>query len=193
MSLPSPERRLLDRHSEVAFTLFDTAIGRCALAWTGQGVSTVRLPGRTSAATVAAVASLLPRASLAVPPPEIVDVLQRIERLVAGRDADALVDVPLDVSAVGDFERRVYVGARGVPPGSTVTYGQLADRIGAPGAARAVGRALARNRFPLIVPCHRVVAAGHKIGGFSAPAGISAKRQLLVTEARWRHGGDALW
>jgi methylated-DNA-[protein]-cysteine S-methyltransferase len=179
--------------SQAGFTLFDTAIGRCGLAWTGSVISAVRLPGLDDLATCAAVLSFLPRTSRAAPPPGIDQVLHRIQNLVAGDYPDALADVPLALSAVDVFERRVYAAARDVLPDATVTYGRLAERIGAPGTARAVGRALGRNRFPIVVPCHRVMAAGGRLGGFSAPHGSATKRRLLAAEAQWRHVDEALW
>jgi methylated-DNA-[protein]-cysteine S-methyltransferase len=180
-------------HDQAGLTLFDTAVGRCGLGWTGPVVSAVRLPGHSDAATSAAVLSSVPGARPTAPPPGMDRVIQRIRDLVAGHCPDALADVPLALSAVDPFERRVYAAVRGVLPGATVTYGRLAERIGAPGAARAVGRALGRNPFPIIVPCHRVVAAGGRLGGFSAADGTATKRRLLAAEAHWRQVEDALW
>jgi methylated-DNA-[protein]-cysteine S-methyltransferase len=180
-------------HGQAGFTLFDTAIGRCGIAWTGPVISAVRLPGHSDAATCAAVLSVVPGTRPTAPPPGIDQVLHRIRNLVAGHCPDALADVPLALSAVDSFERRVYAAAREVLPGETVTYGRLAERIGAPGAARAVGRTLGRNRFPIVVPCHRLVAAGGRLGGFSAPSGTATKRRLLAAEAHWRHVENALW
>ena len=87
------------------------------------------------------------------------------------------------MEGVAGFHRRVYDAARAIPPGKTLAYGEIAERIGAPGAARAVGQALGRNPFPIVVPCHRVLAAGGKIGGFSAHGGTATKRRMLAIEA----------
>lgn len=171
----------------VEFASFDTAIGRCAIAWTLNGVRAVRLPDRSEAATRAALRALLPAAVPATTPPQIATVVERVRAVVAGCSSDDLADVALDTGDLGEFERRVYAGARTLPPGTTLTYGQLAARIGAHGAARAVGRALARNRFPPVVPCHRVVAAGGAVGGFSASGGATTKRALLHAEATGRN------
>lgn len=100
--------------------------------------------------------------------------------------ADPLVDLPLDLDDATPFQRRVLEACRKIPSGATVTYAELARRCRAPGAARAVGNTMARNRFPLIIPCHRVVASGGKLGGYSAPDGLDMKRRLLAAEAR-RH------
>lgn len=101
--------------------------------------------------------------------------------------ADPLADLPLDLDDATPFQRRVLEACRKIPAGATVTYAELARRCRAPGAARAVGNTMARNRFPLIIPCHRVVASGGKLGGYSAPDGLDMKRRLLAAEAS-RHG-----
>ena len=181
--MTSPENTA-EPHPRPGLAVFDTAVGLCGLAWTGPVISAVRLPGHGHAAPSAAVLSLLPEARPEAPPPGIDQVLKRIRKLVAGHEPHALTDVPLDLSAVDPFERRVYAAARDVLSPTTVTYGVLAERIGAPGAARAVGRALGRNRFPIVVPCHRVVAADGGLGGFSTPHGTAVKRRLLAAEAQ---------
>ena len=107
-------------------------------------------------------------------------------RLVAyaGGDPIAFDDVPLAQDHLSQFARRVVRHCRRVPYGGSISYGDLAAQCGSPGAARAVGRVMASNRFPLIVPCHRVLGAGGKLGGFSAPQGVSMKRRLLEMESR---------
>jgi methylated-DNA-[protein]-cysteine S-methyltransferase len=95
-----------------------------------------------------------------------------VQALLEGRENE-LPDIPLDMEGVPSFRRRVYAGARTIPPGVTISYGELAARIDAPGAARAVGQALGRNPFAIVVPCHRVFAAGGKVGGFSATGGVT--------------------
>ena len=96
------------------------------------------------------------------------------------------------MDGVPEFHRRVYEAARAIPPGNTLSYGDIAKRVGAPGAARAVGQALGRNPFPIVVPCHRVLAAGGKIGGFSAQGGVATKRRMLAIEgARVERRGPA--
>ena len=118
---------------------------------------------------------------MAEPDADIRHVIARITALLSGVHDD-LIDVPLDLRAVPAFDRRVYELARGIAPGSTVSYGELARRLGEPGAAQVVGRALGANPFAIVVPCHRVLAAGHRAGGFSAPGGLRTKLRLLQIE-----------
>ena len=120
------------------------------------------------------------------PPAQVERAIEAIRRLLAGEAAD-LRWVEVDLDRVDPFDRRVLRAAREIPPGATVAYGELARRIGEPDAARDVGGALGRNPFPIIVPCHRVVAANGKLGGFSAHGGTETKRRLLSIEAA--HGG----
>jgi methylated-DNA-[protein]-cysteine S-methyltransferase len=109
------------------------------------------------------------------------DAIDAMTALLRGEAVD-LRDVPLDLGAVPDFARRVYAVAQAIPPGSTRTYGEVAAQVGEPGAARAVGRAMGQNPVPIVVPCHRVVAAGGALGGFSARGGASTKRRMLAIE-----------
>lgn len=109
------------------------------------------------------------------------DAISRIQDLLAGGAPDFSV-VPLDLSVVSAFERRVYDITCAIPPGRTLTYGEVAAQVGGTGASRAVGRALGRNPFPLIIPCHRVLAAGGRPGGFSGAGGVATKRRLLAIE-----------
>jgi methylated-DNA-[protein]-cysteine S-methyltransferase len=123
----------------------------------------------------------LPGSRESAPPPDVEQAIERIRALLSGSAVD-LASVPLDMSAVNPFERRVYDVARTIPPGQTLTYGQIAARLGDPLLARDVGQALGRNPFPIVVPCHRVLAAGGKLGGFSAPGGVATKQRLLAIE-----------
>jgi methylated-DNA-[protein]-cysteine S-methyltransferase len=123
----------------------------------------------------------------AEPPPHAAAAITGVQALFAGEAPD-LSTIPLDLSGVGAFERQVYAALRQVPPGETVTYGELARRIGRPGAAQAVGRAMARNPFAPVVPCHRVLAAGGRVGGFSAGEGVSTKVRLLEMERKADRG-----
>src|SRR5215472_1152243 len=146
------------------FALFDTTIGRCGVAWGQRGVAGVQLPEAGERETRARMLHRFPAAGEAAPPPEVQRVIDRIVALLRGETSD-LSAVPLDMNGVPEFHRRVYEAARSIPPGETLSYGDIARRVGAPGAARAVGQALGRNPFPIVVPCHRVIAAGRKIGG----------------------------
>lgn len=166
------------------WTLFDTAIGTCGIAWQERELLGVQLPARSLTATAARVAMQRPHLPRIDPPwPDPVNqVIQGVRALLEGRHVD-LSNVALDYAGVPAFDQRVYEIARTIPAGETLTYGEVAARLGDPGLARAVGQALGRNPFPLVVPCHRVVAAEGALGGFSAPGGTATKRQLLVIEA----------
>ncbi len=163
------------------FTLFETAIGRCGIAWSGRGVVRVQLPEASEVETRARLLRRFPDAREAPPPPDVQRALNGIVALLRGEASD-LSTIALDMERVPPFHRRVYEVARSIPPGATLSYGDIAARLGAPGSARAVGQALGRNPFALIVPCHRVLAAGGKLGGFSANGGVTTKLHLLSIE-----------
>lgn len=163
------------------FVLFDTAIGRCGIAWRARGISGVQLPEADDQETHNRLAKRFPEAHEIAPPTEVQSAIDGIAALLRG-EVDDLSTVQLDLSGVPPFRRRVYEIARAIRLGSTLTYGEVAAQIGSPGSARAVGQALGRNPFPLIVPCHRVVAAGGKPGGFSAYGGRATKEKLLAIE-----------
>ena len=163
------------------FALFATAIGGCAIAWSGCGVVALQLPEADDARTRARVLRRWPHAHEEPPPPTVQHAVDRIVALLSGEPTD-LAAVVLDMERVPAFDRRVYEVARTIAPGETLTYGDIAFRLGDPGAAREVGRALGRNPFAVIVPCHRVVAAGGKTGGFSANGGVTTKLRLLEIE-----------
>lgn len=163
------------------FRLFDTSIGRCGIAWGGRGIVAVQLPEASERETRARVLQRCPDACEAPPPPEVQRALDDIVALLRGEASD-LSAVALDMDGVPPFHRRVYEVARAIPPGATLSYGDIAARLGARGAARAVGQALGRNPFAIIVPCHRVLAASGKVGGFSANGGITTKLRLLSIE-----------
>ena len=163
------------------FTLFDTAIGRCGVAWGERGIVGVQLPQGRSAETRERVLHRFPTAAETPPPAEVQIALDGIIALLDGAPSD-LSTITLDMSGVPPFHRRVYEFARAIPPGKTLSYGDIAVQLGARGAARAVGQALGHNPFPIVVPCHRVLAAGGKIGGFSATGGITTKLKLLEIE-----------
>jgi O-6-methylguanine DNA methyltransferase len=163
------------------FALFDTAIGRCGIAWGERGVAGVQLPEVGERETRARMLQRFPAAGEVPPPPVVQHAISHIMALLRGETSD-LSTIALDMDQVPAFHRRVYEAARAIPPGMTLSYGEIAARVGTPGAARAVGQALGRNPFPIIVPCHRVLATGGKIGGFSAEGGIVTKRRLLAIE-----------
>jgi methylated-DNA-[protein]-cysteine S-methyltransferase len=165
----------------IGFALFETAIGACGIAWGARGVVGVQLPERSEGATRARLRRRFPDAPETAPPPEVERAVAAIVALLEGEKRE-LFDVVLDMAGVGAFERRVYEVARTIPPGATLTYGEVAARLGEEGDARAVGEALGRNPFPIVVPCHRVLGAGGKVGGFSANGGIATKLRLLSIE-----------
>jgi methylated-DNA-[protein]-cysteine S-methyltransferase len=174
----------------VSTMTFQTAVGLCAIAWRDARVVGVQLPERSAVAMRRRLRIRFPSAAEREPPPEIAAaVAAMIELLHVGRAA--LDRVPLNLADVPAFDAGVYQSIRGIPAGQVRTYGAVAAEIGAPEAAREVGAALGRNPFPLVVPCHRVVAAGGKLGGFSAAGGTITKRRLLAIEnARFKEGPD---
>ena len=165
----------------LGFCLFDTAIGACAVAWSERGLKGVQLPEADATMARARMARRFPDAVEAAPPAEVREAIAAVTALVGGVARD-LGSISLDMGDVDAFPRGVYAVARSIPPGQTLTYGEIATRLGDPNAARAVGEALGRNPFPIVVPCHRVLAAGGKLGGFSANGGVVTKLRLLEIE-----------
>ena len=165
----------------LGFCLFDTALGQCGIAWSDRGIVRLQLPERDPRQTLARLRAGLPDAALLEPAGDVHDAIQLIQGLLEGQ-ALALDPIAVDLRGLPQFQRRVYAAARGIGVGQTMTYGELARRIGSVGAARAVGQALGRNPVAIIVPCHRVLAAGGGIGGFSAQGGVHTKRKLLAIE-----------
>lgn len=165
------------------YLLFPTSLGRAGIAWNDRGLIAVELPdvgqGKPLARLRAAAGSDAP--SDAHDLPWIADAIARLTRYFDGADED-LSTIPLDYSSAPPFHRKVYDVACRIDRGQILTYGDLAAQAGSPGASRAVGQALARNPLPILVPCHRVVAAGGKPGGFSAPGGLITKARLLALE-----------
>lgn len=162
--------------------VFDTALGRCGIAWREERVVATCLPEGNDARVLAALERRAGRTVAGEPPAVVAAGAAAIQRLLAGA-AEDFAFLPLDLDGVPDFDRRVYEVALAIPVGETRTYGAVARAIGEPDAARAVGRALGANPFPIVVPCHRVLAAGGAIGGFSAPGGVATKRRLLAIES----------
>ena len=156
-------------------------MGTCAIAWNPRGVAGVLLPEASASATRARLLRQFPGAHESAPPPDIQQAIDGMAALLRGERID-LSFVALDLEAVPEFHRRVYEITRMIPPGATLSYGEIASRLGERDAARAVGQALGRNPFPIVVPCHRVVASGGKTGGFSAPGGASTKLRMLAIE-----------
>lgn len=164
------------------YLLFETAGGHCAIAWSAIGVVRFQLPGKDADATRRLLLRRLPAAEPGEPPPAIAAAVSAIGRYFSGEAVD-FTGVCVDLSGQPPFFKAIYDAVRRVRWGETITYGALARQLGAgPEAARDVGQAMANNPVALIIPCHRVLAAGGKIGGFSAPGGASSKLKMLALE-----------
>ncbi|APR87371.1 Methylated-DNA--protein-cysteine methyltransferase [Minicystis rosea] len=170
------------RPSEEAFhALFSTSLGACAIGWRARGIRWTLLPGRSPEETRARLATFAGETMEHEPPPSVREAIERItHHLETGKED--LSTISLDMDDLPSFSRRVYELARAIAPGEVRTYGEIANLLGAPAATRAVGQALGKNPFAIVVPCHRVLAAGHKPGGFSAPGGLDTKARLLAIE-----------
>ena len=163
------------------FALFDSALGRCAIAWSDRGIVGLHLPELSDDRTRARVKRRFAGVCETPPPSEVRQSIDAIVALLAGQASD-LSGVALDMRGTPDFDCRVYAITRSIACGATLTYGGVAARLGDPALARAVGQALARNPFAIVVPCHRVLASDGRLGGFSASGGTVTKRRLLLIE-----------
>jgi len=163
------------------FALFDTPIGTCSLVWQGDKIVGLRLPEASPTATRTRIKRRWAAAEEQPAPPAMQAVIDRVLKLLAGEKVD-LSDVPLDFGDSPDFHKRAYAIARKIPPGQTMTYGEIAKRLGEPQESREVGQAMGRNPIAIIMPCHRVLGADGKMGGFSANGGIATKRRILEIE-----------
>lgn len=183
---------MLASPSPAFVTVFETALGPIGLAWRQGGLLRLQLPARDAAETGRRLTARLEGAVETAPPDEeegtaddtraaVADALALLRRYAAGGKVD-FSSVPVLLEGVSPFRRAIYRAARRLGYGETVTYGALAERAGFPGTARETGAAMGANPVPLVVPCHRVLAAGGKLGGFSAPGGAAAKKRLLALE-----------
>lgn len=164
------------------YSVFETAAGFCAIAWSDAGITRFHLPAGTADTTERGMRRRLPDAASATPPAEVAAIIAAAKRYFAGEKVD-FSDACLDLGVQDEFFEKIYSAARRLGWGQTTTYGTLAKELGAgPEAARDVGQAMARNPVPLIIPCHRVLAAGGKLGGFSAPGGSTTKQRMLELE-----------
>ncbi|CEG08297.1 Methylated-DNA--protein-cysteine methyltransferase [Afipia felis] len=165
-----------------SYAIFETRSGFCGIAWSESGVTRFQLPTSNAAATERLLLRRMARAQAAEPTPEIAGVIETVRRYFEGGEVD-FSDLNLDLDGQDDLFKRIYALARRLPWGQTTTYGALAKEIDAdPRLARDVGQAMAKNPIPLIIPCHRVLAAGGKVGGFSAPGGAASKVRMLELE-----------
>ena len=163
------------------FAIFETAIGSCGIVWGTRGINGVQLPMGSEDKTRSRIFQRYGDIVEAPPPAEVQHAIEGMVALLEGKPND-LNDVPLDLDGVPEFHRGVYDIARSIPPGKTMTYGDIAKRLGGVELSRDVGQALGRNPCPIVVPCHRVLAAGGKPGGFSANGGVVTKLKMLAIE-----------
>lgn len=182
--------------SAIGHASFDTSLGRFEIAWSGRGVTRINLPLGSGAPVVAqeqadAVGSAHASAWVE-PPPWVLDVMRQITLHVSGNPQD-FRNIAIDMEGLPPFFRRVYEAARSITPGQTLSYAEVAALAGSPKASRAVGQALAKNPLCPVVPCHRVLAAGGKPGGFSGPGGLVTKMRLLELEGRSPAQGALAW
>jgi methylated-DNA-[protein]-cysteine S-methyltransferase len=164
------------------YQVFETASGHAAIAWNAAGISALRLPASSPAAAEHALLRRLPDAVRSEPPSDVSDVIAAAQHYFEGAETD-FSDVPIDFGEQEPLFAQIYAAVRRLGWGQTTTYGAVAKELGAgPEVARDVGRAMAMNPLPLIIPCHRVLAAGGKVGGFSAPGGSDSKAKMLAIE-----------
>jgi methylated-DNA-[protein]-cysteine S-methyltransferase len=172
--------------------LFPTAIGTCGVAWSVRGLVAIALPERDEAATEKRLRAKSHGSGRTEPPPEIAQAIALIQKYCAGERVDFSA-VPLDLSGIDPERRRVYETMRAIRFGETTTYGALARQTGAAEgdweAAQRIGVAMGRNPLPIVVPCHRVLAARGKLGGFTAYGGTMTKEKLLALESVRLAGG----
>ncbi len=173
------------------FTLFQTVIGCCSIVWSGRGIAGAQIAEKNEHSARNRIARRYPGAHEAVPSRDVQSVIADIVALLNGETKD-LSHITLDLDGVPDFNRRVYDVARTIRPGETLSYGEIAARLGDRSLARDVAQALSQNPFPVIVPCHRVLAAGGKMGGFSAPGGVRTKLRMLSIEGA-QYGAPTLF
>ncbi len=175
------------------FALFETSIGMCALAWGPHGLVGVQLPADNGEpATRARMRQRFPDLREGPPNEMAQRAIEAIQGLLRGVHDD-LSHIELDMSGVSEFHQRIYAIARGIPPGQTRTYGEIAEELGDKGLSRAVGQAMGHNPFAPVVPCHRVLAAGNKPGGFSAGGGALTKLRMLDIEDARPNGMASLF
>jgi methylated-DNA-[protein]-cysteine S-methyltransferase len=163
------------------YCMFETAIGPCGVAWTDEGLTRLQLPESNRDATERRLRKRAGSAGPDLPPPPIRRAITDLQSYMTGHRVD-FATVPIDWAGVGPFHLRIYEVTRALAWGETASYGEIARRAGAPVVARAVGQAMSRNPVPVIMPCHRVLTADRKIGGFSAYGGAVTKERLLALE-----------
>ena len=173
---------------QAAYCLFETPLGACGIAWKEEETSRIPpvvtfflLPEATRSLTDTRIARSSGGRKARVPPPRIAGIIRKIQKHLHG-DVQDFLDIVVDLDGAGPFARQVYETVRKIPAGRTMTYGELAAGMNRPTASRAVGQALGRNPIPLLIPCHRVVASGNDLRGFSAHGGVKTKARMLDIE-----------
>lgn len=174
------------------FAIFETPIGPCGITWNARGITGLQLPEASAAGTRVRLRRRWSGAEESTPPPGVQRAIGRVLALLEGKAVD-LGDIPLDLEGAPDFHRKIYEVARTIPAGQTMTYGDIAKRLGVPHESREVGQALGRNPVAIIVPCHRVLGADGKMGGFSANGGVTTKRRILEIEGAGAIGAGPLF
>jgi methylated-DNA-[protein]-cysteine S-methyltransferase len=176
--------------TETRHHLFDTVIGTCGVAWNARGLRGVQLPEKNRATTEQRLAKKSGSSGAADPPAAVTALVADIRNYLAGQKIDFSA-VAVDLDGIEGLRRRIYQALRGIAFGRTVTYGDLAKSLGSSDweGARDVGEAMGRNPMPIVIPCHRVLAAGGKLGGFSAYGGTTTKQKLLALEGVRFDGG----
>jgi methylated-DNA-[protein]-cysteine S-methyltransferase len=174
------------------YTVFDTSVGRCGIAWGELGVLGVQLPEAREIETRRRLFQLFPDARELHPPADILNAIEGIAALLRGKAAD-LSDVRLDMTDIPPFNARVYEFTRTIPRGETMTYGEVASRLKASGAVHSVTQAISKNPFMIVVPCHRVLEAGGYADRISPNGGSISKRRLLSIEGAGSPGSKTLF
>ncbi len=173
--MPAKKRSLISEDSHQETTVqFKTALGRGEITWRQDRVAHFRWLRNGENAEIHTLRPNLTRAQR--------ELIQDMQDYAEGMFID-FSQVPLDITGGTPFQQKIWTACQKIPYGEVVTYGQLAELAGSPRAARAVGTAMASNRVPIIIPCHRVIAAGNQIGGFTSPDGIRRKKKLLDMES----------
>ena len=174
-----------------AYTIFDTSVGRCGIAWGRNGVVSVRLPEPREIETRRQLMQQFPDIRDLNPPDEIATAIESIAALLRGQPGD-VSGVMLDTGAMPPFQRRIYDMVRAIPRGETRSYAEIAARLGASGAVNAVGQAIRRNPFSLIVPCHRALEIAGDTSGLAANGSVVTRFRLLSIEGAFASSGPTL-
>jgi methylated-DNA-[protein]-cysteine S-methyltransferase len=163
--------------------LFDTKLGVCGVAWSTRGIAAVQLPEKDRAATARRLSAKSRSTGEAAPPPAIAAVIANIHEYLNGQRIN-FSEIEVDLDDIDELRRKIYQALRMIGFGCTTTYSELARALGLEDwqGARDVGEAMGRNPIPIVIPCHRVLAAGGRLGGFSAYGGTTTKQKLLALE-----------